>query len=433
MLPQVPSNEGLKRNSTKVPIDDKGNYINEISFEVNNNPDKPTKHLVFIHGYGASLGCFARNFQLVNLLKNLNYNYKVHFLDNISFGLSSNPKIDLPDLPFESWKIDQLPEVKMNDTDLPTDHKKLHNKYYKLIDSYQINTKEFCDYQDKYTPVLMQLEKYYTSALENWRINSNIDKIDYLFGHSFGGYWSASYAIKYPERVKSLSLFSPVGVERHVHAVTNPMDPNAGPVQTLKPELDPTSYKFLSRWPILSSKHIKEWYNYQPFLPRLLKFMGPWGVQKYYDMWYLRLFKINKIIRKESPRKVLQGENDLVYGTNTECKLIIEYLYNSISNGTNSDKYVKMLLTPSTVSRYPLYDKFVKAPKSHEHKVHVIYGQYDFMNTEAGMKLTHYINNTSDVKDRAKFYKIPEGGHNFYIDNPFETNKLVLDIVKHDD
>ena len=31
------------------------------------------------------------------------------------------------------------------------------------------------------------MEKYYIEAIENWRIESKIDKIDYLIGHSFGG------------------------------------------------------------------------------------------------------------------------------------------------------------------------------------------------------------------------------------------------------
>ena len=34
----------------------------------------------------------------------------------------------------------------------------------------------------------------------------------YLAGHSFGGYISALYALKYPSNIKKLLLLSPAGV-----------------------------------------------------------------------------------------------------------------------------------------------------------------------------------------------------------------------------
>ena len=46
-----------------------------------------------------------------------------------------------------------------------------------------------------------------------------------------------------------------------------------------------------------------------------------------------------------------------------ELTLIIEYLYNSITSGTNSDIYSRYLLTTATTSKWPLYDKFYQAVK----------------------------------------------------------------------
>ena len=48
-------------------------------------------------------------------------------------------------------------------------------------------------------------------------------------------------ALKYPENVNNLVLLSPVGIERHVQAVTN-TDPISDRIEV--PTLDPTSYKF---------------------------------------------------------------------------------------------------------------------------------------------------------------------------------------------
>lgn len=435
-------NQSFKRKIQQTPIDDNGNYLNELILEVVNDKNSDVfKHVAFIHGYGASLGCFARNFQIVNKFNNLKQNYKIHFIDNISFGLSSNPKIP-NDENIDYRKIMRVPQVKLNDS-TAIDLKKLYNKYYKLIDSYELNEDEFNEYKKKGKEVIDQLENYYLGGIENWRIAHGIDQIDYLIGHSYGGYWSATYALKYKENLKNLILLSPVGVERHVHAITNPID-NGEKLDSdnnLKfiPTLDPTSYNFLSRWPILSEKQIKQWYDYLPFLPKYLKWLGPFGVLKYYKMWYLKLFKINKLIHKRGGARLLfKSANDLNYGTNKECLLIIEYLYNSITSGTHSDIYSKYLLTPSIVSRLPLYDRFVNDPSSFRTtatplNIHFVYGQYDFMNAEAGSKLCKKINEIKEDNEYARFYKISEGGHNLYIDNPFEVNQLIHDIVRADD
>ncbi|ABN64933.2 predicted protein [Scheffersomyces stipitis CBS 6054] len=427
-------NKDVHREYKQVKIDKEGNHINEVSFSVVHDPSLSTKHVVFVHGYGASLGCFARNFQVINLLKNdKTHNYKVHFLDNLTFGLSSNPKLNNPFI--NKWWIAQAPKLKLHDSQIPTDPKKLYNKYYKLIDGYEIDVNEFKKYQSHYWPILKDLEHYHTSALDNWRAASGIDKIDYLVGHSYGGYWSASYSVRYPDNLKNLILLSPVGVERHAQAVTNDsVDsvPESIKVVKLKPSVDPTSFKFLTRIPILNSKHNFSWYYWLPFMPRFLKWLGPWGVSQYYKMWLSKLLKINKLIKKKGGASALfKSSNDLVYGTPKEVMLIVEYLYNSISRGSRSDVYIKNLLTPSTVSKWPLYDKFhdfFKNQPKNKFPIHLLYGQFDFMNAEAGEKLAHLINSKSD-KETASFYKISEGGHNLYIDNPFETNQVIYEIV----
>ncbi|KAK6198078.1 Alpha/Beta hydrolase protein [Scheffersomyces amazonensis] len=431
------SNANVIIEKKQITIDNENTVINEVNFRIINNEKYPTKHIVFIHGYGASLGCFARNFQVINKFegKDKNFNYSVHFLDNITFGLSSNPKIpDETSRSINHWIIPKCPEVKIT----PGRDEKLYNKYYKLVDKYEVNVPEFREYQNKFKPVLKDLEDFYTSAIDKWRNASEIDQIDYLVGHSYGGYWSGSYSLVYPSKLKNLILLSPVGVERHVHAVTNNLFDDSKQIQVFKPTINPISYNFLTRLPILSKKHVTEWYYKLPFLPRLLKWFGPFGAQIYFKMWLGKLFKINKLILKfGGPEKVFQSNNDLPYGSRKECFLIVEYLYNAIIRGSNSDIYIKHLLTPATVSKYPLYDKFenylVKDGKSLPFNVTLVYGQYDFMNSEAGQELKKLIEQTS--KDNGNdinvsFHKIAEGGHNLYIDNPFDTNQLIYDIVE---
>jgi pimeloyl-ACP methyl ester carboxylesterase len=431
MLPYTDENSKIIRGKANVPLDDEGNYIHELNFQIVNHRDFETKHVVFIHGYGASLGCFARNFQLINKFSDKNFNYKIHFLDNITFGLSSNPKVKNDNV--NHWFIKKCPPIKLIDTK-PTVKSQLHNKYYKLIDGYKIDKQEFDDYQKTFIPILKDLEHFYTSAIDNWRKSQNLDKIDYLVGHSFGGYWSASYSLKYPAKLHNLILLSPVGVERHVHSVNNKLEEiDDSQTNPIKPSLDPTKFNFLSRYPILSEAHIREWYWKLPFLPRFLKFFGPLGYSIYYKMWFSRLFKINKVLKSIGDKKTLSNANDLVYGTTKECKLIIEYLFNSITNGTNSDIYVKNLLTPATVSKWPIYDKFetyLSGNPQGSFNIDIVYGQYDFMNGEAGEKLVNLINEQGNHK--TTLHKIREGGHNLYIDNPWDTNQLIHDIVERE-
>lgn len=427
MVPShLEENSGVITEYKKVPIDKNGNFINEVGFKIINDTSKPTKHLVFIHGYGASLGCFARNFQIVNKFKgDENYNYHVHFLDNITFGLSSNPRATNDTIKY--WNIPSAAKIELIDNE-PTDTKKLYRKYYKLIEGYRLDPENFEQYRSYFTPILKDLEDFYCSAIDNWRKSQGIDKIDWLIGHSYGGYWSSSYAAKYPDKLAGLLLLSPVGVERNVHAVTNT---NVITKDIQKPSLDPTNYNFLSRLPILSRQQILYWYYRLPFLPRALPYLGPWGVQLYFKMWMSKLYKINKLVAKHGgPDKIFNSHNDLVYGSKKELRLIIEYLYNAITHGSNSDIYIRYILTTATVSKWPIYDKYVKALEENSDNMsfdfHIMYGQFDFMNSEAGEKLVELF---QDRKKQAHYHEISEGGHNLYIDNPFDTNQKIFEIV----
>lgn len=421
-------NQDVYKHAKKTSLDKDGNFINEIIIELKEKNNKPIKDIVFVHGYGASLGCFARNFQLIDRFKDSKYHYRLHFLDNITFGLSSNPQIKSPLL---SNRITRCPDIRLNDT---SDQKEnIYNKYYKLIDSFEINKEDFVKYQEELKSILIELETFYTSAIENWRVNSNIEKIDFLIGHSYGGYWSSSYALKYPDKLDNLVLLSPVGVERHAHAVTMPLH-LLRTNEPIKPTIDPSSYTFLSRLPLLSTKHIFSWYILLPYLPRILKLLGPWGVRKFFNMRFPKLYKVKRVMEKLGGHEVLDKlPNNKSIGTYEESFLIFEYLYNSITNGSNSDIYIKYLLTPSTVSKWPLYDKFVhfyEKPEHHLFNIDLIYGQFDFMNSEAGVKLAEEIRTLTKGKENVEVHYIKEGGHNLYLDNPFDTNSLLAALVK---
>jgi abhydrolase domain-containing protein 4 len=60
------------------------------------------------------------------------------------------------------------------------------------------------------------IEDQYIESIEKWRQKMKIDKM-IILGHSFGGYLSTAYSIKYPERIEHLILGDPVSFLKICH------------------------------------------------------------------------------------------------------------------------------------------------------------------------------------------------------------------------
>lgn len=55
-----------------------------------------------------------------------------------------------------------------------------------------------------------EAERQLVQSVEEWRREMNLDSM-IILGHSMGGFLAASYAIRYPDRVKHLILADPWG------------------------------------------------------------------------------------------------------------------------------------------------------------------------------------------------------------------------------
>ena len=141
-------------------------FVYDVPIEMNNKTykihtyrcgDHNTEELVLLHGYAGTSALYYP------MLKELSEKYKVYCIDFIGMGLSSKEKFECQ------------------------------------------NTDETLD--------------FLVGSIEKWRQEVGIEKF-HLAGHSFGGYISGQYAARYPDKVKKLSLLSPVGFTKHDQELT---------------------------------------------------------------------------------------------------------------------------------------------------------------------------------------------------------------------
>jgi cardiolipin-specific phospholipase len=144
----------------------KNRALNE--FSVERVGEEVEENLVLLHGYGAGLGFFYKNFEGLSRVKG----WKLYALDMLGMGRSSRP-------PFRVHAKDQAGKI-------------------------------------------TEAENWFIDALEEWRVLKKIDKFT-LLGHSMGGYMAVAYALKYPGHLDKLILASPVGIPEDPYAMNADM------------------------------------------------------------------------------------------------------------------------------------------------------------------------------------------------------------------
>ncbi|KAK9456654.1 Alpha/Beta hydrolase protein [Dipodascopsis uninucleata] len=227
-LPFFPNPDATRTAESRMVEISTGVSLNE--FMVTNTETEVRNDLVILHGYGAGLGFFYRNFDGLSVR-----GWRLHALDLLGYGRSSRPK-------------------------------------------FQIKAK------DKYEAVLKS-EGWFVDALEKWRIKSGIEKFT-LMAHSLGGYLSVAYALKYPDRIKKLILVSPAGVPRDPWVVHE--DLSHPPESTVGAEISQTQEEATQAWPFpRATKELKrpmpKWLvylwenNVSPFT--IVRMSGPMSAQ----------------------------------------------------------------------------------------------------------------------------------------------------------
>ncbi|KAI5357931.1 putative alpha/beta hydrolase-1 [Septoria linicola] len=161
--------------SEMVQLKGKDRYLNQ--FSVERVGEQVDNNLVMLHGYGAGLGFFYKNFEALSRLAG----WKLYALDMLGMGRSSRPPFSV---------------VKAKDREGKA----------------------------------REAESWFVDALEEWRVKKGIDKMT-LMGHSLGGYMAVCYALKYPGHLHKLILASPVGIPEDPYAASEEAEPQSSTIQ----------------------------------------------------------------------------------------------------------------------------------------------------------------------------------------------------------
>ena len=352
---------GTKKNQMVL-----GGEINEWHFH---NPAPTTKiqtPTILIHGYAASSMAFHRTFG--SLSRDIRDLYAIDLPGN-GLSLPVPMPADTPKARVTSFKVSK---EKGSNT--------IKARVSKLVD------------RDREKEILQLYEDYYLERIDEWRQLNGIEKLN-IVGHSFGGYISFKYAIKYPDRVKDLCLISPLGMERNIYSLNNTLEEGR---EYILDEENPTLTTYTRNFKIPEVL-----YNNQL---NVLRWMGPVGgrlARRYIDFAYRRV-----------PGT---GYGDYLYRIFYESKTFPKV---TISNFNN-------MFTRSLLAKDPIMDNL---DKLRARKVMLMYGDHDWMDRYAGFLMNeelkhHYERYAGNGK--VEYVEVPEAGHNLFLDNPdFFSSKI---------
>jgi cardiolipin-specific phospholipase len=382
-----------------VELSGKNRALNELSIERIGEQVDDT--LVMLHGYGAGLGFFYKNFEPLSRAPG----WKLFALDMLGMGNSARPQF------------------------------RIHAK----------------DPKDK----IAEAESWFIDALEEWRKVRKIEKFT-LLGHSLGGYLAVSYALKYPGRLNKLILASPVGIPEDPWAVNADMpEPEES---TMENEFTQDQESIVSGEPAGANaafvratdkkaaaakpntattppkRPIPGWLvwlwdaNVSPF--SIVRLAGPLG-PRFVSGWTSRRFN-----------HLPSDEKDVLH----------TYAYSLFRQKGSGEYVLPYLLAPGAYARDPVINRIQDVgrqviqpatettPAVRETGLPIVfmYGENDWMDVAGGYAAEEKVkqrvvkallHGTEEEKRKeagsAKVVVVRKAGHHLYLDNPEEFNELV--------
>jgi len=227
-------------------------------------------------------------------------------------------------------------------------------------------------------------EDQFVQAIENWRKTLGIEKMC-LLGHSFGGYLSSAYALKYPNHVNHLILADPWGFPEM------PKEP--------RPSRFPWWAKLLYHGIF---KHLNPLAG--------LRLAGPWGQNT------IARFRPD-LIEKFSP--LIENEED-------NKRIITGYIFHCNAHNPSGEAAFHNLMQGPAFAKNPMFARLKDL--SPDVPLTALYGEQSWITTIPEEKFQEVRKNTGYSKTEI----IPEVGHHVY-SNPKVFNAEVLDACNYAD
>ncbi|KAL2256177.1 hypothetical protein VTK26DRAFT_2072 [Humicola hyalothermophila] len=386
--------------SSMVELSGKNRALNELAIErVGEQVDNT---LVMLHGYGAGLGFFYKNFEPLSRAPG----WKLYALDMLGMGNSARP-------PF-----------------------RIHAK----------------DPKGK----IAEAEGWFIDALEEWRKARKIEKFT-LLGHSLGGYLAVSYALKYPGRLDKLILASPVGIPEDPWAVNSDM-PEPGE-STMANEFTQDQESIVSGEPAgnnansvrATDKKAAAAVKSNTTTPPPKRPIPSWLVW----LWDANVspFSIVRLTGPLGPRFVSGWTSRRFNHLPPDEKEALHHYSYALFRQKGSGEYVlPYLLAPGAYARSPVINRIQDvgrqvvtpatdtAPAVRETGLPIVfmYGENDWMDVAGGYAaeekikqrvLRSLLHGTEEEKRNekgsAKVLVVRKAGHHLYLDNPDEFNDMV--------
>ncbi|XP_054708228.1 1-acylglycerol-3-phosphate O-acyltransferase ABHD5-like isoform X2 [Uloborus diversus] len=222
-------------------------------------------------------------------------------------------------------------------------------------------------------------ESQFVDSIEQWRKKVHLDNF-ILLGHSMGGFIAASYAIKYPDKVKHLILADPWGF----------------------PEPDMTVRRIeIPLWVKVIAAMIR------PFNPLAgLRVAGPLGPQLIQRLRPDLMGKFQPLIEDISD--------------------VSNYIYHCNAQTPSGETAFKAMNAHYGWAKRPMISRIFQL--RHDIPITFIYGSRSWIDSNSGLQSAE-LRRTSCVKVKL----IQGAGHHVYADKVHEFNKLVSTICKDAD
>ncbi|KAI6105488.1 Alpha/Beta hydrolase protein [Pisolithus sp. B1] len=337
-------------------------YLNTLSIKSTNTVPNAPPPAVVLHGYGAGLGFFFRNYPALATWAG-HRGTDVYALDWLGMGRSAR-------VPFH---------VKAK--------------------------------RDDVVGRVREAEAFFVDSLEEWRDKMGLDKMT-LIGHSLGAYFSVAYALRYPTRVNKLILLSPAGVTRDPNNLTMPSreltdtgdsasSANARPatsastsaVSHIRNEQRAARNQESRTMKLVTYLWEEGWSPFQ--LVRSTLFWGPMLVGKYSSRRFSSL-------------------------TEDETRDMHEYILNITLSKGSGEYCISHILAPFAHARMPLVDRIsaLKMP------ITFVYGEHDWMDPVGGLQSLQQLREAGNHFGR--MFVIPSAGHHLYLENPRAVDDLLI-------